>query len=403
MTAAAGGTGEVRSGGYGRIAIALLVLGLAAVAYLTTRATPTPPFSIHSSAPDGYRALALLAEGYGATVEQVHPSDLRVNGSDRADTVVVPRPSRLSDEEQAALDDLAARGVTVVLGERVEPDVVEGFSFPGMELSDRELAEVPAMPTPRGDCDVPELVDLGPVDVAFAGPLQVHSGERSCYGDGSFALVAVREVGDGRFVTLSDPYLWANARLHPAKEEGGEPLDNAAMALRLTVRTEAARLSFVDPSAGVTTAADGTRGPLELLPLPVQLALLQGVVALLLFLWWRGRRLGRPVAEPLPVEIAASELVDAVGDLLRRRGSTQRAAAAMRYDTRRALHAGLGVPLGAPPGALVEAVAARTGRDVQHVAAVLLDPSPTGDEDLVHLAQQLDTIRQEALDDQHVR
>ena len=52
---------------------------------------------------------------------------------------------------------------------------------------------------------------------------------------------------------------------------------------------------------------DGVRGSLW------QLAL-----GFLVFALWKARRLGRPVAEPQPVELAASELTVAVGNLLQR-------------------------------------------------------------------------------------
>ena len=85
----------------------------------------------------------------------------------------------------------------------------------------------------------------------------------------------------------------------------------------------------------------------------MKLALAQLVGAFVLFVWWRSRRLGPPVSERLPVEIAGSELVAAVGDLLRRRGNPQRAAATVRADTRRVLAERLGLGPDPAPGALV--------------------------------------------------
>ena len=187
--------------------------------------------------------------------------------------------------------------------------------------------------------------------------------------------------------------MFVNARLQPDKENGGQPLANAALAVALLA--EADRVVFVDPvpSAGVTP--DGTQDPLSLLPLPVRLALAQLAVAVLIYLWWRARRLGRPPVEELPVEVAGSELVVAIGDLLRRRGSAQRSAAALRTETRRVLAARLGAG-----GDLARVVAERTGRDPAEVAAALDGtgaPPVTSDAQLVALARTLETIRQEAL------
>nr|HMR97602.1 hypothetical protein [Microthrixaceae bacterium] len=217
------------------------------------------------------------------------------------------------------------------------------------------------------------------------------------------AHVLEEERGAGTLITLSSPYMWANARLQPDKEDGGEPLDNAAIALRLlgptgAGATEGTSVTFVDavPTAGV--APDGTRNPIELLPTGVKLALVQLVAAFLLYAWWRSRRLGPVVVERMPVEIAGSELVVAVGDLMRRKGSAQRAADVLRADARRDLARRLGVPLDAPPESFVRVVSTRSGRAVESVAAVLGDGPVPSAEALVRLASSLSDIRQEVLE-----
>ena len=60
-------------------------------------------------------------------------------------------------------------------------------------------------------------------------------------------------------------------------------------------------------------------------------------MAALLLALWRARRLGRPVAEPVPVELAGSELTAAVGDLMARGHRREAAAAGLRDGVRRAL------------------------------------------------------------------
>ncbi len=106
------------------------------------------------------------------------------------------------------------------------------------------------------------------------------------------------------------------------------------------------------------------------------------------------------MAERLPVEAAGSELVAAVGDLLRRRGNPQRAAATVRLDTRRVLAERLGMGADPSPVALVEVVASRTGRPPDEVGAALYDDptAPIASADsLVALVRTLDVIRQEVL------
>ena len=62
------------------------------------------------------------------------------------------------------------------------------------------------------------------------------------------------------------------------------------------------------------------------------MALAQLLIAFVVFALWRGRRLGRPVAEVQPVEIAGSELVVAVGNLLQKAGRPEIAAERLRSD-----------------------------------------------------------------------
>ena len=61
------------------------------------------------------------------------------------------------------------------------------------------------------------------------------------------------------------------------------------------------------------------------------------------FALWKGRRLGRPVAETQPVQIAGSELVVAVGNLMQKAGRPEAAASQLRDDLRRDLTSRLGL------------------------------------------------------------
>src|SRR6266536_542952 len=119
------------------------------------------------------------------------------------------------------------------------------------------------------------------------------------------------------------------------------------------------------------------------------------VVAFLLLALWRSRRLGRPVTEPTAVRIPGSELVVAVGNLLRRARHRGQAAALLAGDLRRTLTERLGLPAGTPPEQVAGTVAVRTGIDRERVLAALQPPTPQDDAELVALAQAIDTIRTE--------
>ncbi|MGI9578022.1 MAG: DUF4350 domain-containing protein [Microthrixaceae bacterium] len=369
----------------------LAVFGVAL--FVLTPDEALPPFDVGSSKPDGYRAVAILLEDAGVDVRSVEVSqdaplaDL-VPGPSGAG-IVVPVEEYLEPTDRAALQVAAETGATVVVS------AVDGF----IQLPESELARTAARPVARGFCDIAELEELQSVDDIAGANLAPSLDSQVCFESGFGPLVSSLDTGDGRFFELASPYLWANARLQPDKEDGGRALDNAATAVALLGDLES--VTFVTPIPPPEFVADGTRNPLELMPLPVKLAILQAVGAFVIYVMWRARRLGRPVAEEMPVEIAGSELVEAVGGLLRRSGSPTNAAAVLRAETRRELSRPLGVPIGADPAALVEAVVARTGGDPQRLRMLLFDGPVETVADLVALSRGLDEIELEVLDVQH--
>lgn len=396
----------------------VLVVAVLAVAFISSsRRNDAVAFDARSSAPDGYKALAILLRRQGARVDSAPPASLVDSSSAPRSAVVVADPDLLTAPEHRALLELADAGALVVLGaprridDADDADELDDMSAGGFgSVPASVLADTPAFPTDQGSCDIVRLTGLGAIDTAFALPVEpgrMGSEARRCYGDIQGAFVVESRQGAGSVITLGSPYLWTNARLQPDKENGGEPLDNAAMALRLLGPTDSGAtpddITFIDavPTAGV--APNGTRSPLDLMPTGVKLALAQLVAAFILYAWWRARRLGPVVTEKMPVEIAGSELIVAVGDLLRRKGTPQRAADVLRADARRDLSRRLGVPLDAPPGALIAVVSQRCGRDPDHVAAVLSDAALTSPEALLRLADALSDIRQEVLDHHVIR
>ncbi|MFN8149032.1 MAG: DUF4350 domain-containing protein [Candidatus Nanopelagicales bacterium] len=134
----------------------------------------------------------------------------------------------------------------------------------------------------------------------------------------------------------------------------------------------------------------------DLVPSWVRWALLQLALAILVVVWWRGRRLGRVVVEPLPVVVRATESVEGRARLYRRGSARGRAADALREGTTSRLRTRLGLPRTADTATLAAAVAARTGRPAPDVLALLETGSaPTDDASLTALADALDTLENE--------
>jgi hypothetical protein len=134
----------------------------------------------------------------------------------------------------------------------------------------------------------------------------------------------------------------------------------------------------------------------DLVPPWVGLALLQVGIAVLVVVWWRGRRLGRVVVEPLPVVVRATETVEGRARLYRRAGARDRAADVLRDRTTSRLRSLLGLPRNAGLDEVGPAVAARTGRDSTAVRALLAPGgTPLDDAGLTRLADALDTLEDE--------
>jgi hypothetical protein len=383
--------------------LVVLVLAVVVGLVLRSRVEAVPPFDVDSSRPEGLRAVRLLLEERGVAVDRA-PSSGLLDGSvtpGPGDAVVMMAPSVADPDEVEAAEQLAGDGVLVVFGEPPADVADDGLRYSAVDeaamLGGRALADERPLPVSPGTCDIAELEGLGDIDAAFAWAVSL-PGDQQCYSEEGGAHFWRSGRGPGSVVTLSSPFLWANARLQPRKEEGGPPLANGATAIRILGSAD--RVTFIDPVPSPGATPSGDQDPIALMPLPVKLALAQLLGAFVLFVWWRSRRLGPPVAERMPVEVAGSELVGAVGDLMRRRGNAERAAASVRADTRRVLAERLGLGHEPDPRALVAVVAERTGRDPDQVGSALYgDPAApvSGSDALVASLRTLDTIRQEVL------
>ncbi|WP_246278610.1 DUF4350 domain-containing protein [Phytohabitans rumicis] len=115
--------------------------------------------------------------------------------------------------------------------------------------------------------------------------------------------------------------------------------------------------------------------------------LVQLALAALVFALWRARRLGPPVSEPLPVTVRAAETVLGRGRLYRRAKARGPTAGILRAAARERIAQSLG-----PDADLVDAVAARTGRDRDEIDALLYGASPETDDELRRLHADLDAL-----------
>jgi hypothetical protein len=137
------------------------------------------------------------------------------------------------------------------------------------------------------------------------------------------------------------------------------------------------------------------------LPIPPQFwAVLALVVAAMLAIALaRARRLGPPVAEPLPVTVRGLETVAGRGRLYERAKARGWALHILRTAAIRRLLPALDLGADPAPSAVVDALAVRTGRPAEEIDAILYGPEPATDAELVTATDELDALMHLAFPD----
>ncbi|WP_433347683.1 DUF4350 domain-containing protein [Micromonospora sp. CA-111912] len=143
------------------------------------------------------------------------------------------------------------------------------------------------------------------------------------------------------------------------------------------------------------SAADGQSPPNPLwaaFPAWFWALLTQLALAALLLVLWRARRLGPPVAEPLPVAVCSAETVLGRARLYQRARARGPAADTLRSAALARLLPRLNLPTDPPPDAVTAAVAARAGGTAAQAHDLLYGDEPTTDRELLDLARSLDLL-----------
>ncbi len=354
----------------GPLAVAVLVLLAAVVLTVTGTRADRGALDPDSVDPAGSAALAALLRDRGVTVVPADRPEALAT-LDPAATVLVTVPDRLRRADLAALTRSGARVVLVAPGERaleaLAPGVRPGTPPPG--LLD------PADPAPA--CGLPAAATAGAVELDGAVYV-VTPPAVGCYPRGA----AVGLARSGATTVLGAPT--------PLRNDALAHDGNAALTMGLLGATP--RLLWYSPPA--LPDADGTTPLVRLVPPGWRWGGATLLVAGLVTALWRGRRLGPPVPERLPVRVPAAETTRGRAGLYRRLGARGRAAEVLRADARRLLAARLGLAAPAGAEALTTAVAGATpGYDAAAVTTLLYGAAPADDRALVELADALDRLR----------
>jgi hypothetical protein len=374
-------------------AVAAVALLLFAVSGTRAAARALDP---DSSGSNGTRALAEVLRSQGVRVDVVRTIDeFEATAVDPSTTVVVGDPAYLGAgaAERTTAHAAGARRLVVV-----EPDDI---SLQDLDL----LLHVTGGSTTdlRAGCTTdladPSDVVSAPATLYAAGD-PAPAGLASCYAPAPAASGASGSDGTGdetgaavvvlpaAGTTPETVVLGSGAALTNARITDGA---QAALALRTLGAVD--RLVWYVPDVSDLAAAgpggqpvdNPNRGVPEWFGPGV---LLVGLVVVAYALA-RGRRLGRLVAEPLPVVVRAVETTEARGRLYHRASDRPLAARTLRAGTRTRLVARLGLPPGSSDAGLVAAVARSTGLPPTDVEALLDGPDPDTDRDLLLLAQRL--------------
>lgn len=347
---------------------AVLAVAVLAIALIAGRPdVPGQALDPRSSDPGGTRALVLLLDELGAEVDLTRSAP-----EDDIDVALVLQDV-LDETTRRRLTGWVDDGGTLVV------------SDPSSSLAPAPIADAGS---PRGlevgrACAIEALQDVDEVAPSEGVLFEVEGGVAGCFEEDDQAFVVLDERGAGNVVGVGGSTVFTNQDIGDA--------DNAVLASSLLVPRPGVTVAIVEPAV----IGGGEDGLGDLIADNVRSGLWQLVVAFCVYALWRVRRLGPPVAETQPVELAASELVVAVGNLLQQARRRDQAAALLRDDVRRRLAARLGLGAATPAREVAEVAAARSGVPVERVWSVL-GPSPLrGDEDLVALAGASESLRQD--------
>jgi hypothetical protein len=334
------------------LALAGLVL-LAAVLLSLSHQAPGVPLDPASPRKDGSKAVARLLAERGTSVQRI-----TALADARTGTVLVADPNAYRADQ---LLDLSRRGTRLVL---VAPsaELISQLD-PRLRVSDTSLAADTVEP----GCSDPGAQAAGAV--SFADGTLSYYGLPTCYA--------------GRVVLADEIVVFGSATV--LRNDWLADTGVAALALNsISADGSVTDVQWLMPGQ------DAGGGPApsiwNVFPDHSRTVLVWLIGVGLLTALWRGRRLGPPVTEPLPVVVRSAEIVEGHGRLYQRAGARDRAAAALRAATAQRLRRRFGLPRASS----VAEVARALGRS--EAAALLSGPAPVDDAGLIRLATGLDRL-----------
>ena len=388
------------------LVVVIVALGM----FLLARARPSPEaFDPRSNRPDGTRALVLLLEQQGATVQITRTVPDAASGSGDGSSARAPRvlvlDDRLDDDQRTRLLDFVEGGGVLVVADPTSTlhggPGLDGGAI-AVDSDTPTYADVgPAVDATNNVrntvCEIPALRALRGLRVQQGLLFPVAVGEPQCFGDGApgtetsapggHAFVIRHDLGSGTVVGLGDNHLFTNQQLRFA--------DNSGLATALLVPDREAAVTIVlgsGTSRSVEDVGTGDQSLRDLVRPGVWMAIAQLAAAFVVFAVARGVRVGRPVSEPRPIPLAGSEFVRASGSIMRTARHHERAGWMLRLELHRDLCRRYRLVHDSTAEQLAQAASVRDGIDPADTRRALT-AEPTDDRSLLEHAQLVDRIR----------
>jgi hypothetical protein len=351
--------------------LALLIVAVVALTAWRTQANNNDlPLDPESASPDGTRAVVEVLQRNGIDVAIARTEQQLIEAQPASNfTIVVSDPEVLGSSGVQTLRNQGA----------------DRLIYLGMPLSlSRFLSYRPGEPLtpgsiPNTQCRgsaVPELANLSLITRAQQG----YPTRSGCFQIDDQWLIAAPEPDT---VIMGAPDALTNTTITAG--------DNAAIALRLLGQHSQLIWYVPDPRDVLPSQRLGVQGEIPLWLTP---SLGLTVVAVFIVLWWRGRRLGSLVREPLPVEIPGLETVLSRGHLYFAARDFGHVAETLQHASKTRIakqlnHTDLDHDL------LLALIAAQVGSAPSEIATLLFQPPrPTSHTELVRFATALRNLEE---------
>jgi hypothetical protein len=346
------------------VSLFLLVVALNFVFFVDKRATGeedelTADRSSYRSTPYGTLALYTLLEEshYNVTRFEKPFTELKEHEPGTLLVIAPPDVHNPNQEEFEAVNKWVEDGGLLII---IDRDI-------SVNIGDVSVRTEPAVLKSGVHTLQPTSFTRGVERVAlseYASRVKVDSRSATYHiGDDQAAVVADAQVGKGRVVLLTDPYLVANNGISQA--------DNVVLALNLLAGRPAGAIAFDEyhHGYGASTTGEGLMSYFRGTPVPWMMAQV-GLIALLV-VYSRGRRFGRPLPLKRERRTTNLEFVSSMANITRLAHASDLAMENIYAEFRKRLCRFGGVPAKVENEKLAVAVARRSKLDERELGTLL--------------------------------